>query len=173
MRTILIVLLTLVTTRAIACDCKKKALKQNQIESYERAQLIIIGDVIEFDSASRSYKIRIAEILKGSSKDNIISGITPTSCSGYPNSGRWIIYADSFSGGVIEFSSCGMSRSFSDPHSVNVKEYSLPTQKKHSEEMKSRESTDTYLNFLEEVQSLQSRALADLRREIQYLRRAR
>jgi|JI9StandDraft_1071089.scaffolds.fasta_scaffold74770_3 hypothetical protein len=168
MRTHLTILLTLLTISTWACDCKIKSLKENQDLSYNYAQLIFIGDVVEIDTTTGNYKIEIVEILKGKSKAKIVKGTAMTSCSGFPGLGRWIIYAESFDGDTIEFSSCGMSRSFSDPQYVMISDYTYPLPPKDLSEMK---STDIHLDLLTKILTIKEKALSDLKTEIIDLRK--
>jgi hypothetical protein len=154
-----------------ACDCHIKTLKENQTLSYSYAQLIFVGEVVEIDTATRNYKVEIVELLKGALKSNTVIGIATTSCSGFPGLGLWIIYADSFDGETIEFSSCGMSRSFSDPQYAMVKDYSYPIPPKELRDKKSNHSTDTYLELYKMILELKEKALMDLKTEIEDLRK--
>lgn len=169
MKTTLTILLTLLIIRASACTCGMKSLKENQVVSYNSAELIFIGDVVDIDTITGNYKIEIVELLKGLPKTKTVNGTTLTSCSGFPSLGRWILYAG-YDGETIEFSSCGMSRSFSDPQYVFVEDYVYPIPPRGIWEEKSPESTDIYFGLLERILTIKENALTDLKVEIEELR---
>jgi len=172
MKATLIIFLSLGILKVSACDCKIRTIKESQATSYSSSQLILIGNVVEIDTVTGNYRIEIMELLKGSSTIKTISGVTTTSCSGFPSLGPWIIYADSFEGETIEFSSCGMSRSFSDPQYAMVKDYAYPIPPK--ELMKrSDDSTNAYLELSKRILTIKEKALADLKIEIEELRKRR
>jgi hypothetical protein len=159
-------------TNAIACDCKSLALRDQQNSSFKESSLIFIGDVLESDSKAGTYKLQVIERLKGQTETDIIVGKYLNSCSGFPKNGRWIIYVDTFKNGIMSFSSCGLSRSFHEPHLVNVTEYKLPPPEE-THQKDSKKSIQVSIEFERAIATLQERALKDLELEIDQLRKRR
>ncbi|MDZ4716153.1 MAG: hypothetical protein SH819_11865 [Cytophagales bacterium] len=162
----------LLGTQVVACDCKSLTLQNQQDLGFKESPLIFIGDVIEFDSNAGTYKLQIVELFKGKSDANIIVGKYLTSCSGFPKNGRWIIYAGTFENGILDFSSCGLSRSFHEPHFANAIEYRLPPPMK-TEYTDSKKSIKTCIELERAIAKLQKQALYDLELEIDQLRKSR
>jgi hypothetical protein len=152
----------------VACDCHIGSLTQNQAQSYNNASLIFIGDVSHVDTGKGTYKVDLVEVLKGATRLKTLDGITPSSCSGFPTLGRWIIYAIVHESGTIEFSQCEMSRSFADPQFIMIKEYTYPLAPSGMGEM---ESTDAYIERSQQILAIKKRALDDLQKEITELRK--
>jgi hypothetical protein len=156
-------------TTAIACDCKSLTLRGQQNSSFKESYLIFIGDVLESDSKAGTYRFQVVEFLKGQSETNIIVGKYLTGCSGFPKSGRWIIYVDTFKNGIMNFNSCGLSRSFHEPHFVSVTEYRLPPPIE-TKQKDSKKSIQMSFEFERAMATIQERALKDLELEIDQLR---
>jgi hypothetical protein len=169
MKYIVTVFLLIQCGKVIACDCKTTNLKQAQEFGYE-SSLIFIGDVLSVDKEAGTYSFDVVEVLKGKTSSKIVKGRIHTSCSGYPDQGRWIIYADIFDEEVIDFSSCGPSRSFHNPERINAKEYVILPPKDVAE---SGFSVDAQILFERRVLAMKSKALDDLELEIADLRKRR
>lgn len=131
MKKLLFILFLLPISQVYACDCKEMSLLQNQVISKSSSKIIIIGKLISYDVNNGTYLFQSLEVLKGMILNDTISGRIIDRCSGFPTiNGKWIIYVDSIEDGFINFSQCGMSRSFSKPESVRVLEYFIgPPQK--------------------------------------------
>lgn len=171
MRLTFIILLFITCTDSIACRCTWRTLKETQEASIKQSPLIFIGDVIEFNNKNGTYKLKVVEILKGDTNTHIIEGASLTSCSGFANKGRWLIYVDTFHNGVIDFTFCGLSRSFKNPHSIYLwaTDYKIPgpppknISKKQLKQLKIE--NEKVMNSLRKI------AKADLEAEIEELRK--
>jgi hypothetical protein len=168
---IVIFLLSIIHVNSLACDCDAKGLKENQARSFKYSPIIFVGDVLFADQKTGTYEIKIVEVFKGEIKTPTIAGKVLTSCSGLPKNGRWIIYADSVSNGMIDFSMCGLSRSFENPHDVNVKEYEIPPPPTKEYETDSKFSIQANINLQRNILNLKAEALTDLELEIEELRK--
>lgn len=173
MRVTLIILLFLTWTDLFACDCHRRTLAEAQRRSIETSQQIFIGDVLTSDNDKGTYEIKIVEIFKGEIKPKTIKGKVMTSCSGFPDKGRWIIYATIFDNGVIDFDSCGPSRSFENPHHIYIwtADYKIPPPPTRESEMDSKYSIQASIDFEREMTRLKEKALNDLEIEIEGLRK--
>jgi transposase-like protein len=169
MNYILTVLLFVQTANIVACDCKILTLKQVQQYGHS-SRLIFIGDVHSIDRSAGTYSFIVVEILKGETFSKIIKGRIQTSCRGYPDRGRWIVYADTFDGTFIDFSSCGPSRSFHNPERINAKEYAILPAKEFEE---SELPADAQIRLEKRLVAIKGEALNDLQLEIRYLRKRR
>ena len=174
MRILLIILLSIVWTDSIACDCKQRTIKETQEHSIEELPLIFIGDVLKVDNEKGIYELKVVELFKGEAKTEIIKGKLLTSCSSLPDSGRWIIYAETFDNGVIDFDFCGLSRSFSNPHEIYIwaTDYEIPPPPREDYGTNSKHSIQTNIDFQKVMTKLKEKALNDLEIEIETLRKS-
>ena len=97
------------------------------VYSYEKSELVLIGEVLKYDSINNSSTILISEYFKGSTSSDTVMVRYFDSCSLVPNSGRWLIYADVIDGN-LNISECGPSVSFQDPVRMVIasSDYSIP-----------------------------------------------
>lgn len=158
-------------TNSFSCDCKTNGLKALQGWSYSESPLIFVGDVLTSNPKTGTYKIKIVEIFKGQTKTTIIEGKGLTSCSGFPDKGRWIIYAETYKNGVIDFNSCGLSRAFDNPQFIMATEYKIPPPPTKESETDSKYSIQANIDFQRAVLKLKDTALTDLEIEIEDLRK--
>lgn len=142
-------------------------LRESQEYGYS-SRLIFIGDVLSVDKTEGTYSFTVVEVLKGGTSLKVVKGRIHTSCSGYPDQGRWIIYADTLNNGVIDFSLCGPSRSFHNPERINAKEYVILQPKVVGE---AGFSVDDQIKFEKRVLEMRAKALSDLELEIGDLRK--
>lgn len=175
MRLTLIILLFITWTDLLACDCHRMTFKERQGESIKDTPLIFVGDVLTSDTEKQTYEIKIIEIFKGEIKTKIIKGKVMTSCSGFPDKGRWIIYATTFDNGVIDFDRCGLSRSFENPHHIYIwaTDYKIPPPPTREYETDSKYSIQSNIDFEKEMTRLKEKALNDLEIEIERLRKGK
>lgn len=171
MRTILTIIAFTTWTTLLACDCKTSSLKKLQDLSYDESPLIFVGDVLTSNQKTGTYKIKVVEIFKGQTKTTIIEGKSLTSCSGFPDRGRWIIYTETYKDGVIDFNSCGLSRSFENPQFIMVTEYKVPPPPSKEYETESKYSIQANIDFERAMLKLKEKALTDLEIEIEDLRK--
>jgi len=171
MRLTFIILLLITWTDSIACTCNRRTLKEAQKTSIKQSPLIFIGDVIEFNNKNKNYKLKIVEILKGETKTNIIEGTSLTSCSGFADKGRWIIYVDTYENGKIEFTFCGLSRPFENPHHIYLwaTDYKIPGPP--PKDTKKKQLKELEIENKKTMVSLRETAKADLEAEIEALRK--
>ncbi|MBL7849605.1 MAG: hypothetical protein JNN04_01795, partial [Cyclobacteriaceae bacterium] len=111
----------------------------------------------------------IVELFKGQLADSIISGEYRTSCSGFAENGRWIIYVESIDKGLIDFNVCGISRSFDRPEWIMVSDYSFPGPLRDRKDPE--QSTQEMIDFYKVLAKNKERALFDLESEISMLRK--
>jgi hypothetical protein len=171
MRTILTIIAFTTWTTLLACDCKTNSLKVLQTLSYNESPLIFVGDVLTSNQKTGTYKIKIIEIFKGQTRTTIIEGKGLTSCSGFPDNGRWIIYAETYKNGVIDFNSCGLSRAFDNPQFIMATEYKIPPTPTKEYETDSKYSIQANIDFQRAMLKLKEEALTDLEIEIEDLRK--
>jgi hypothetical protein len=173
MRLTLIILLFSSWTDLLACDCHQRTFKETQEQSIKDTPLIFVGDVVTSNEKEGTYEIKIVEIFKGEVKTKIIKGKALTSCSGFPDKGRWIIYAMMFDNGVIDFDGCGISRSFENPHHIYVwaTDYKIPPPPTKEYETDSKYSIQANIDFQKAMTRLKEKALNDLEAEIEGLRK--
>jgi hypothetical protein len=171
MRLSFIILLLVTWTYSIACTCNRRTLKETQETSIKQSPLIFIGDVIEFNNKNRTYKLKIVEILKGEAKTNVIEGASLTSCSGFADKGRWIVYADTYDNGIIDFTFCGLSRSFENPHLIYLwaTDYKIPGPPPKGTSKKQLRQQE--IENKRTMTSLRETAKKDLEAEIEKLRK--
>lgn len=175
MRLTLIFLLFIGWTDLLACVCHRRPLKEVQNQSIKDTPLIFVGDVLTSDIDGQTYEIKIVETLKGEIKAKTIKGKAMTSCSGFPDKGRWIIYATSFENGFIDFNICGLSRSFENPHLIYIwaTDYTIPPPPTRDYETDSKYSIQANIDFQKEMTRLKEKALNDLEIEIERLRKGK
>lgn len=113
--------------QAIACDCKNLCPLENlRNVSYENADLVFLGELIQSDFHQNTYTFRIIEGFKGEFESTTISGGYFNSCSVFPEDrGQWIVYAQMQDDGMINLSQCSASRSKANPSRVMC--YKTPT----------------------------------------------
>lgn len=91
---LLIIALTLVPFYSDACECLELSLEKLDNESYEWAEVIVIGEIIQLGS---EYHIEVKENIKGETDSKII-GLTQGEnqvfiCTWYPNrKGEYLLY---------------------------------------------------------------------------------
>lgn len=171
MRLTFIILFFITWTDLIACTCNRRTLKETQEASIKQSSLIFIGDVIEFNNKNRTYKLKVVEILKGETNTHIIEGASLTSCSGFANKGRWLIYVDTYQNGIIDFTFCGLSRSFENPHSICLwaTDYKIPGPP--PKDISKKQLRQLKIENEKVMTSLKEMAKADLKAEIEELRK--
>jgi hypothetical protein len=99
-----------------ACHCLGGTYDSIQKRSLKYADLVFYGELINFDTITYHYSFRIFEIFKGESKVDTIYGKSTSSCSLYNfDKGLWIVYATYNDDSTINISSCGASRSITNP----------------------------------------------------------
>ncbi len=95
----------------------------------------------------------------------MLTGKVSSSCSIFPEKGLWLIYTMVDENGIIEFSSCGLSRSFNQPDYLYFASYvpNPPTKKE--------ESLDFQLEVEMDFVRKKYQAFLDLKEEIEWLRK--
>jgi hypothetical protein len=93
---LIIPLLLLFFTKGHTCECPEYKLRKLDSLSYAYSDLVLIGTIVKIGS---EYKIKILELLKGETKDEILIGLTGgedeifSTCSFYPNkTGEYLLY---------------------------------------------------------------------------------
>ena len=159
---ILLLVITLVSTKAIACNCPiPKSLKAVQDYEFENSECIFIGEVLKIDSEKNTFEIRVLESFNGDEIGKIYSGFYDKQCGPIiDGKGKWMIYANSYEN-KIEINTCGLTRSFEYPESniTATSEFLKKCEKKIKEEKRNSD--------------LKSRAKIDLKNEIINLRKRR
>ncbi|PQB07308.1 hypothetical protein BST83_09175 [Polaribacter filamentus] len=159
---ILLLIITLISTKAIACNCSiPKSLKAVQDYEFENSECIFIGEVLKIDSEKNTFEIRVVESFNGDEIGKIYSGIYDNQCGPtIDGKGKWLIYANSYEN-KIEINTCGLTRSFEYPESnITATSEFLKTYEKEYKQ----EKRDSDLKF---------RAQLDLKNEIINLRKRR
>ncbi|MDD7913763.1 hypothetical protein [Polaribacter ponticola] len=159
---ILLLIITLISTKAIACNCSiPKSLKAVQDYEFENSECIFIGEVLKIDSEKNTFEIRVVESFNGDEIGKIYSGIYDNQCGPIiDGKGKWLIYANSYEN-KIEINTCGLTRSFEYPESnITATSVFLKTYEKEYKQ----EKQDSDLKF---------RAQLDLKNEIINLRKRR
>ncbi|WP_462250992.1 hypothetical protein [Ekhidna sp.] len=178
MRHLIYILLLSYQLSSFACQCKGiENLKDEQKASYEYSDLVFIGEVISVGESmkykeegwfdNKTYKIEVVEGFKGTKSGETLSGYSLTSCSSYPKSGTWIIYANKNDEGNITFSSCGLSRSFKEPERIFYNDY-IPPPPPKEKWINWQAEDDLDVTILRS--KIRVKAAQDLKKEIQWLR---
>ena len=109
----------LTVNNSSACTCPPMRLSDHQKEEIDNSEYIFIGEVIEIDSSTDIYKIKVIESLKNSDNEGVIyTGKNWNSCSPYIDSkGKWLIYAK-MENDYLRVNLCGISRSFDNPQKI-------------------------------------------------------
>lgn len=113
---IILVIICLFTSKAIACDCppiERDTLVSQGLKNYD---VVFLGEVTR--TKNDSYSLRILEIFKGEYSGNIINGKIFNNCSIKPNTGLWIVYANIRENSLIDISLCSSSFSLNETLSV-------------------------------------------------------
>lgn len=128
MNIILAFLLITVFNPGTLCDCKAPDdLAKAQKLNYKENDLIFLGRVVEIDDAG-TFKFEVLEILKGS-KLNYVQAASTHSCTIFPNKDEeyWLVYTnETTTGEPVTISQCGLSRSFTYPYLMNVRDIPPP-----------------------------------------------
>ncbi|WP_438423875.1 hypothetical protein [Aquimarina macrocephali] len=113
----LILILTLVSTKAIACNCAiPKSLKAIQDHEFENSECIFIGEIIKIDSENNSFEIKVIESFNGDEIGKTYSGIYDKYCGPIiDEKGKWLIYGNLNSENLIKINTCGLTRSLKNP----------------------------------------------------------
>jgi hypothetical protein len=116
-RILLIIFLALLNfVELYACNCLGGTYDSIQKRSLKNADLVFYGELINIDTITYKYSFRIYEIFKGEFKEDTIYGKSTSSCSLYDfDKGLWIVYATFNDDSTINISSCGASRSITNP----------------------------------------------------------
>lgn len=116
---LLIVLISL-PKESLACDCYEiSPLDKLRQISFNKSDMVFLGELIETNNVSNIYTFSISEIFKGKPQYSIIKGKYFSSCSSLlRDKGRWIVYAD-YKEPFIDISQCLASRSEINPWCVN------------------------------------------------------
>lgn len=118
MRSLIIILLTFqffLGQKIYSCDCKDYARDTLYEISYERADLIFLGELIDSGDETSSQFI-IYEVFKGKYTCDTITYKPMTNCSLYPYpEGLWLIYANFTQGDRIDIDGCLASTNLTNP----------------------------------------------------------
>lgn len=160
------------------CDCSRIAdLKKSRVVSFEESELVFIAKVVSTGESeklkskgwfnNKIFELEVTENFKGTRTGQIVNGRALTSCSGYPDSGIWLIYGNYDSEGFLNYSICGLSRSFYKPQLISYEEYTPrpPT----LEELKNPQPDDD-LDWSIEMANIKLSAAIDLKEEVHWLR---
>ncbi len=163
---------------AEACDCSGiRNLNNARETAFKEADLVFVAEVVSigenYDYSSEGwfnnkiFEVKVKESFKGAKVGDLLKGNALTSCSGFPDKGIWLIYANLDANGMIAFSTCGLSRSFQKPQHIFFKGYtSRPPTKEESENPK----LNFYIDWSIELATIQLQAAKDLKEEIYWLR---
>ena len=114
-------ILSFTTTTYISsvCTCPPMRLADHQKEEVANSEYIFIGEVVEIDHSTDTYKIKVIEDLKNCDNEGVIyTGKNWASCSPYIDSkGKWLIYAK-MEKDYLKVNLCGISRSLDNPQNV-------------------------------------------------------
>ena len=173
---IFIVGFLLLSNSSFACDCSFiNDLKKSQEQSLEFFELVFIAEVVSVDTKNDSnhyndeYQVVVKETFKGDIKVNqILNGKVSSSCSVLPEKGLWLIYTMVDANGIIEFSSCGISRSFTKPYHLYFAPYVPypPTKKENNLDLQIDVKIDVEIDSIKR----KYQAFQDLKAEIEWLR---
>ena len=99
-------LILILTAQIIACDCKNfRPLENMRQVSYERADVVFLGELVESNSDKNHFTFKIIEPYKGDVQSTTINGRYFDSCSKFPTDlGQWIVYAHLRDDGMINLS---------------------------------------------------------------------
>jgi hypothetical protein len=160
--TLLLLIITLISTKAIACNCSiPKSLKTVQDYEFENSECIFIGEVLKIDSEKNTFEIRVVESFNGDEIGKIYNGIYDEQCGPIiDEKGKWLIYANSHEN-KIGINTCGLTRSFEYPEDniTATSEFLKTYEKEFKEEKRNLD--------------LKLRAKLDLKNEIINLRKKR
>lgn len=123
MRILFTILLAFTFTVSIGCDCGTiKDLRKAQDKAFLDYELIFVGQFIQ-STEDGHYQLKIIELFKGDTTKtgSVIRGKEMNSCSISPNFSErtWLVYSRPNDDGLIDISSCGLSRSFEFPFLAN------------------------------------------------------
>ena len=101
------------------CTCPPMRLSDHQEYEVENSEYIFIGEVLEIDKSTDTYKVKVIENLKNCDNEGVIYiGENWTTCSPYIDSkGMWLIYAK-LDKDYLRVNLCGISRSLDNPQKV-------------------------------------------------------
>lgn len=166
---------------ASACDCSRiRNLTETQSASFEESDLVVIasvesvGESMRYQSQgwfnNKIFEVEVTENFKGAKVGEVLKGHALTSCSGYPDTGLWLIYANIDDEGLISFSTCGLSRAFHKPEQIYYDEYTARPPTK--EELENPQPNDD-LDWAIEQANVKLTAAKDLKEEVLWLRSMR
>lgn len=162
---------------AQACDCSRIVnLDEARKAAFEDANLVFVGRVMSigenFDYTyqgwfnNKIFEIEVTESFKGTETGTVLKGHALTSCSGHPDEGTWLIYANIDENGLIMFSTCGLSRSFNRPQQILFEGYT--PQPPTKEKMANPQPNE--LDWSIELATIHLQAAKDLKDEVTWLR---
>jgi len=162
---ILLLILTLISSKAIACNCTiPKSLKAIQDYEFENSECIFIGEIIKIDSENNSFEIKIVESFNGDEIGKTYSGIYDKYCGPIiDEKGKWLIYGNFNSENLIEINTCGLTRSLENPEN-NISATIPP-------EPLAPNETESKAKFEKQRAEWKIRAKSDLEKEIIDLRK--
>ena len=177
---IILILVLLISQQlsAQACDCSMISnLNKARKAALADADLVFVGRVVStgenFDYTyqgwfnNKIFEIEVTESFKGTKTGIILKGHALTSCSGHPDKGIWLIYANIDENGMIMFSTCSLSRSFHEPQQIFFEGYTpRPPTKEETENPKANNDLDWPI----EIATIHLQAAKDLKTEITWLR---
>lgn len=165
--TLILFLPLLVSFESITCDCPiTKSLKELQKTEFENSDYIFIVEVLELNERNGIFSFQVLESLKRNDNENIYKGIYNKMCEPIVDStGKWLIYGNLNSSGLIEINKCGLSRSIKNPEYNIMILFPPPPPSIQELDTKSR---NEYLKKHETGRIAQAKS--DLADEIEYLR---
>lgn len=101
-----------------ACECYLLSEKEMKLKSYEREDLVFLGELISENKKTGEYYFRVLDSFKGELHySQILKGRGRTTCSkeSFSEGNLWLIYAHYGKDSTIDISICSASRSINNP----------------------------------------------------------
>jgi len=154
----------LISDQVTSCDCKEnRSLDSLRRISFNHADLVFLGELIDYDTTNYTYTFQIIEIFKGSTKSLTIKGKYFDSCSKFPRDKcKWIVYANVLENGFIDINGCLASRSALNPNHIICYFPPPPLSPQSSEEERNKSlqiaseiKDGAYKDFINEIEMLE------------------
>ena len=160
-----ILLTILIPNQVFSCNCKvQRSLDSLRQLSFHQADMVFLGELIDYDTTNYTFTFKIIELFKGSAKSVTIKGKLFDSCSLFPRDKcKWIVYANIHENGFINIDHCLASRSELNPNHILLYAIppplcSLPTEDEINKSLQitSQIKEGAYKDWLKEIEMLRN-----------------